>query len=61
MSTRKPPPLPNAFPPDPKTPPQGIEYRAAMLVKFWAGCDEYDRAYLMGLAEKMCARNAKKD
>lgn len=49
------------FPSEPPTTPQGKEYLAAMLVKWWALCDEVDRAYLLRLAEQLANRNARKE
>ena len=52
----KPPPLPYAGEEDP-TRPQGIEFRAALLVKYWKDCAAEDQAYLIRLAERLANRN----
>ena len=40
------------------TRPQGIEFRAALLVKYWKLAAAEDQAYLIRLAEQLAARNA---
>ena len=37
--------------------PRGIEFEAALLVRYYKGCDTADRAYLIKLAERLASRN----
>jgi len=57
---RNPVPSPGAYAGEEEpTRPQGIEFRVALLAKYFRLCAPEDQAYLIQQAERLAARNAK--